>query len=185
MERPKHAHIAFVAVGSNIKPETNIPVALSLLRQHVNVVASSTFYLTRPVGPADQSAFINGVWQIETVLDPQNLTDILHQVERALGRIRTEDKFAPRPIDLDLILYGGFMGDLPGLHLPHPDLIRPFVYIPILELIGNVTDMQEAFQGPIIQYLSQRHIQISSDAPSPGKILGQITHNLKLLLLEK
>ncbi|MBN1818878.1 MAG: 2-amino-4-hydroxy-6-hydroxymethyldihydropteridine diphosphokinase [Sedimentisphaerales bacterium] len=185
MEQPKQDHIAFVAVGSNIEPEKNIPAALVLLQQKLHVVASSTFYLTRPLGPPSQPAFVNGIWQIETSLQPRKARDILRRVERSLGRIRTEDKYAPRTIDLDLILHGCFMGIFPDLNLPHPDLARPFVYVPILELIGNIPYRASLFKGPITQFLSQKGIEITSKALTPGKILEQLTHQLRTLLSEK
>ena len=127
---------AFVAVGSNRDPLNNIPRAFDLLRQTQQGVASSTFYQTEPIGPPGQPAFMNGVWLIQTTTPPLELQDQLHQIEAQLGRVRTTDKYAPRVIDLDLILYGQEQYHTQALALPHPDVSRPFVLNPILELIA-------------------------------------------------
>ena len=132
---------AFVAVGSNIDPQSNIPAALELLKQHVHITGSSTFYRTEPVGSADQPSFVNGVWRVETCLGPRQIRlQVLSRVERRLGRVRTEDKFAPRTIDLDLTLYECLQCDEPDLVLPHPDVSRPFVHVPLMELLEGLPD---------------------------------------------
>lgn len=131
---------AFIAVGSNINPETHIMAALDLLRKTVEVLASSSFYRTAPLKRRDQPMFHNGVWHIRTRRTPESLKfDLLRPVEEALGRHRSADRHAARPIDLDLILYGDLIIDLPGLRLPDPDILqRPFIAVPLLELSPDV-----------------------------------------------
>lgn len=132
---------AFIAVGSNIDPERNIGRALELLQQQVRVVASSTFYWTTPLGRTDQPRFLNGVWRVETGLSPGSLKfDVLRGIESKLGRVRTEDKYAPRPIDLDVILHGRLVLSGPDLQIPDPDIgCRPFIAVPLLELVPDLT----------------------------------------------
>jgi len=127
---------AFVAVGSNIEPLTNIPAALRFLMGQVEVTGTSTFYRTQPLGRANQPVFVNGVWRISTTLEPHALKYIvLRQLEEALGRVRTEDRYADRTIDLDLVLYGDVVSDEPGLVLPDPDILqRPFLAVALVEL---------------------------------------------------
>ena len=128
--------IAFIAVGSNIEPEKNIPSALAALAKQMRVTASSTFYRTEPVGPEGQPPFVNGVWRVATTLEPAHMRNaILGPIEFALGRRRTADRFAPRPIDLDLVLYDDRVVTDAELRLPHPDLVRPFVHGPVRELL--------------------------------------------------
>lgn len=126
----------FIAVGSNIEPEANVLAALELLQQHVRVIGVSTLYRTAPVGRPDQAAFINGVWRVATAMPPRTLKfDLLRAVEVQLGRVRTPDKYAPRTIDLDVVLYGSLVIDEPGLRIPDPDIrTRPFIAVPLLEL---------------------------------------------------
>ena len=126
----------YISVGSNIEPEENIPKALDKLKKYVRVVATSTFYRTRPIGRPEQAFFLNGVWLIETNKAPQELRfRVLRIIEEELGRIRTEDKYAPRTIDLDIILYGNAVIRGTELVIPDPDIRRRnFIAIPLLEL---------------------------------------------------
>src|SRR3990170_4754101 len=112
---------AFVAVGSNIDPETNVRRALLLLAREVRLLGISTFYQTKPIDRPDQPPFYNGVIEIETELPPGELKhSLLRRIERELGRVRTEDKHAPRAIDLDLLLYDDVTLEEEGLRLPDP-----------------------------------------------------------------
>jgi 2-amino-4-hydroxy-6-hydroxymethyldihydropteridine diphosphokinase len=130
--------VAFVAVGSNIEREKNILAALGALQENVRVVASSTFYRTEPIGRSGQPRFINGVWRIDTGLPPLDVRrQVLRLVEARLGRLRTQDKFGPRTIDLDLVLYNDVVVRQDDLTLPHPDIARPFVYSPVIELLSQ------------------------------------------------
>lgn len=127
---------AFIAVGSNIEPEQNLLTALDRLKAKVPVKAVSTVYRTEPVGRPEQPSFLNGVWKILTPLPPRALKfDVLRPLEAALGRVRSEDRYAPRTIDLDILLYGNAVIREPGLEIPDPDLCRrPFLAAGVLEL---------------------------------------------------
>ncbi|MBM3240842.1 2-amino-4-hydroxy-6-hydroxymethyldihydropteridine diphosphokinase [Candidatus Poribacteria bacterium] len=127
---------AYIAVGSNIEPEKNILNALGILKRYVRVKASSTFYRTMPLGRPEQAVFLNGVWHIETVKTARALKfDLLRRIEAELGRVRTDDKYAARTIDLDIAVYGDEVINEPDIHLPDPDIRhRPFIAIPLLEL---------------------------------------------------
>jgi 2-amino-4-hydroxy-6-hydroxymethyldihydropteridine diphosphokinase len=134
---------AYVAVGSNIQPQRNIPRALELLIDQVQVTASSTFYRSAATGPyppgKPPAAFANGVWQIRTHIGPRELKfNILRTIEGQLGRARDNDKFADRTIDLDLILYNRLTTDDGDLKIPDPGILRPFVAVPLLELAPDL-----------------------------------------------
>jgi dihydroneopterin aldolase/2-amino-4-hydroxy-6-hydroxymethyldihydropteridine diphosphokinase len=130
---------AFIAVGSNVAPEENIPEAFGQLRNHARVIACSTFYRTPPLNRPEQPAFINGVWEIETGLLPRAMKfDLLRPIEARLGRVRSKDKYAPRPIDLDILLYGAWVMDEEDLRIPDPDIYsRAFLAWPLYELAPN------------------------------------------------
>ena len=123
---------AYVGVGANLGDRRGtIEAAVALLE---GVVAVSELRETDPVGVIDQPAFLNGALAIETELSARELLDRLLDIERRLGRERRE-RWGPRTIDLDLLLYGGETIDEPGLTVPHPRLHeRSFALEPLAEL---------------------------------------------------
>ena len=126
---------AYVGLGSNLGDrEATLRRALELLAEHVDVTAVSTLRDTDPVGVVDQPRFLNGAASVETDLPPRELLGVLLGVERELGRERLE-RWGPRTIDLDLLLYGDEAVSEPGLRVPHPRLHeRRFVLEPLAEL---------------------------------------------------
>ena len=98
------------------------------------VLRVSSLYKTEPVGKTDQDPFINGVLMGETSLPPEELLDLLLEVERYFGRVRRE-RWGPRTLDLDLLDYSGRVMETPRLNLPHPRLHeRRFVLVPLVEI---------------------------------------------------
>jgi 2-amino-4-hydroxy-6-hydroxymethyldihydropteridine diphosphokinase len=130
----------FVAVGSNIDPQDSISSALLVLKTHVKIEAISNFYKTPAIGRPDQPDFLNGVIRIQTQLKPRELKfNVLRNIESFLGRVRSDDKYAPRIIDLDIILYGDLVIAEPDLRIPDPAIrAHHFVAIPLLELAPDL-----------------------------------------------
>jgi 2-amino-4-hydroxy-6-hydroxymethyldihydropteridine diphosphokinase len=128
---------AYVGLGANLGDrEGTIRRAVTLLGEAdgVDAVAVSTLRETEPWGPVAQPSFLNGVVALETELGPRALLDLLLGIERRLGRVRSE-RWGPRTIDLDLLLYGDTVVDEAGLTLPHPRLHeRRFALEPLAEL---------------------------------------------------
>ena len=124
--------IAYVGLGANLGDrDATIRAAVAELP---GVVAISPLRETDPVGVTDQPRFLNGVAALETELAPRELLDVLLAVERRLGRERRE-RWGPRTIDLDLLLYGDEVIDEDGLTVPHPRLReRRFVLEPLADL---------------------------------------------------
>ena len=124
--------VAYVGLGANLGDrEGTIRAAVAQLP---GVVAVSPLRETDPVGVTDQPQFLNGVAALETELTPRELLDVLLTVERRLGRERRE-RWGPRTIDLDLLLYGDEVIDEDGLTVPHPRLReRRFVLEPLADL---------------------------------------------------
>ena len=139
--------VAYVGLGANLGDrEATIRAAIAELP---GVVGVSTLRDTDPVGVTDQPRFLNGVAALETELRPQELLDLLLTVERRLGRERRE-RWGPRTIDLDLLLYGDEVIEEDGLTVPHPHLHeRRFVLEPLAEIaptlvipgLGGVEDL--------------------------------------------
>ncbi len=167
--------IAFIGVGSNVEPERNIVVALERLRDKTHVAGSSTFYRTEPFGRPDQPWFINGVWRIDTALAPTQIrSELLRPIEEALGRRRCDDKFAPRTIDLDLLLCDDLVSD----GLPHPDLARPFACIPLRELLDDAPDIEPGLRARMLALLPP----MRTDAQA-GEPLCAFTSQLRQILM--
>jgi 2-amino-4-hydroxy-6-hydroxymethyldihydropteridine diphosphokinase len=129
-----------ISIGSNIHAHSNIIIAMELIAGVVEVLDCSRFYITTPIGNTDQPDFINGACKIKTHISARELKyDFLREIEHILGRVRSEDKNAPRQIDLDIALYGDAVISEEGLVVPDPGLFKyPFVSIPVRELVGDI-----------------------------------------------
>lgn len=129
--------LAYIGLGANLgEPAAQLRRALAELAaiDEVEVLQVSSFYLNPPLGPPDQPWYVNAVAQVRTRLSPEELLRTLHRLETALGRVRGE-RWGPRVIDLDLLLYDGEVINTPGLILPHPEMHRrAFVLAPLAEI---------------------------------------------------
>ncbi|HYI73751.1 MAG TPA: 2-amino-4-hydroxy-6-hydroxymethyldihydropteridine diphosphokinase [Gaiellaceae bacterium] len=129
--------MAYVGLGANLGPrEITLLRAVDLIAatEGVDALEVSQLRETEPVGVADQPPFLNGAVRIETSLEPRALLDALLEIERSLGRVRGE-RWGPRTLDLDLLVYGSETVDEPGLRVPHPRLHeRRFALEPLAEL---------------------------------------------------
>ncbi|HEX6589852.1 MAG TPA: 2-amino-4-hydroxy-6-hydroxymethyldihydropteridine diphosphokinase [Longimicrobiales bacterium] len=129
------ARIVYLGLGSNQgEREAHLRDAVERLRAVVDVDAVSSVYETEPVGFRDQPDFLNIVVRAHTTLPPDELMQQLIAVERAMGRERTF-RNAPRGIDIDLLLHGDLVVDMPELVVPHPRMVeRAFTLLPLIEL---------------------------------------------------
>lgn len=129
---------AFVALGSNLaSPLRQAEQALAALDRlpDTRVIRRSSFYRTPPLGPAGQPDYLNAVVQLETALSPLALLHALQQIEQQQGRVRTAERWGPRTLDLDLLLYGEVIMQTPELTLPHYAMqTRAFVLLPLAEI---------------------------------------------------
>ena len=135
---------AYIGLGANLgERELNLRRAVELLGADpaIEVVGVSSLRETDPVGYVDQPRFLNGAVALETTLSARELLGRMLAIERELGRDRTsEERWGPRTIDLDLLLYGNERIDEPGLTLPHPRLTeRRFVLEPLAELDAELS----------------------------------------------
>jgi len=112
-----------VAAGSNVEPHANLRRALDALVRHYPGLVRSTAYRNRAVGFEGED-FINLVVGFDTDDDVHTVLEHLHEAEALCGRARNAPKWAPRSMDLDILLYGDRVCDEPGLVLPRPDLLR-------------------------------------------------------------
>ncbi len=131
---------AFIGIGSNIEPAKNVRAAIRSLAQQTRVGGISMVYCTDALDHPEQPPYYNCVVEIETETPPAEVQhDLLRPIETSLGRKRSEDKYAPRTIDLDLILYGDLAIDAEDIKLPDPDILeRPFLATPLFELAPDL-----------------------------------------------
>lgn len=94
-----------IGIGSNINAKENIPRVLSLLQQHFQVVQVSRMVQTKAIGLSDQPDYTNGAVRILTEMPMEELSRFLKQLEDLMGRDRTQPKFGPRNIDLDILIW--------------------------------------------------------------------------------
>ncbi len=111
---------AVIALGSNMGPSReNLDLAVALLREATELLSVSSYYRTKPVGGPEQPDYLNAVCVIESELSAMGLLQLLHGIEKSMGRERCE-RWGPRTIDLDLIQFGELLSKTAQLELPHP-----------------------------------------------------------------
>jgi 2-amino-4-hydroxy-6-hydroxymethyldihydropteridine diphosphokinase len=127
--------IFYLSLGSNVGDRRkHLREAFQRLEAAGQVVLVSSFYETEPVEFTDQEWFLNCVVALETTKTPEQLMTALLQIEREMGRRRTQNK-GPRNIDLDILLFGDLVVDAPELSIPHPTMhLRRFVLEPLAEI---------------------------------------------------
>jgi 2-amino-4-hydroxy-6-hydroxymethyldihydropteridine diphosphokinase len=141
--RSKHDGVrAYVAVGSNLGDRwSRLAAAVRALRaeERIAVLRASRVWDTAPVGPP-QPRFLNAALELETELDAPSLLAALRRVEAGAGRVRSGARWAPRTLDLDLLLFEDQVIRTPDLVVPHPGLVsRRFVLAPLAELCPEHT----------------------------------------------
>ncbi|MDQ2070852.1 2-amino-4-hydroxy-6-hydroxymethyldihydropteridine diphosphokinase [Natronospira bacteriovora] len=148
-------NVVYVGAGSNIDPERHIVLGLEALRQRFGPIRISPVYRSTPVG-FDGDDFINLVVRFHSDLEPASLNDALHEIEDACGRQRDGVRFAPRVLDLDLLMVGQRVtppGSQP--HLPRDEIIRyAFVLRPLAEL---APELQHPVEGLSMRALWNHH----------------------------
>ncbi|MDE2584459.1 MAG: 2-amino-4-hydroxy-6-hydroxymethyldihydropteridine diphosphokinase [Betaproteobacteria bacterium] len=134
-------HRAFVALGANLEdPAAQVRAALEALAAlpGVRLVRASSLYRTAPVGVTGQPDYINAVAEVSTDLPPGELLAALFRIEEQFGRER-HYRYAPRTLDLDLLLHDDLVLHTPDLTLPHPRLhLRAFVLVPLAEIAPDL-----------------------------------------------
>jgi 2-amino-4-hydroxy-6-hydroxymethyldihydropteridine diphosphokinase len=130
------AATVYLSLGANLGDRlANLRLALTRLQTLARLEEVSSLYETQPQGVSDQPLFLNALCRVSTGLEPQALLRFLKNVERETGRQPGGERWGPRPIDLDILLYDDRVLDAPELTVPHPRLAeRAFVLVPLCEL---------------------------------------------------
>ncbi|MEX0876008.1 MAG: 2-amino-4-hydroxy-6-hydroxymethyldihydropteridine diphosphokinase [Phycisphaerales bacterium] len=134
---------AYIAIGSNLGDRAeHIRAGLHAIAalEKTSIIAVSTVIETDPIGPAGQDPYLNAAAHVRTGLNPRALLDAVLAIESTRGRVRTqEERWGPRTLDLDILLYDNLILDEDGLCIPHPRLHqRPFVLIPLAEIAPDL-----------------------------------------------
>lgn len=133
----------YVGLGSNLAdPRGQIMHALTALDalDSTRLLAVSSLYRSRPLGPSDQPDYLNAVALLETGLEPEALLDRLQRIELEQGRVRKQERWGPRSLDLDILLFGNLLLRSPRLTVPHYDMHRrAFVLYPLAEVSPDLT----------------------------------------------
>jgi len=131
-------NLVYLGLGSNLSdPEQQIRKAIVQIANitEIKISAMSSLYFSRPMGPQDQPDYMNAVIEIKTTLKPIALLDKLQAIENNAGRIRKENRWGARILDIDMLLYNDESIDTERLTVPHYGLQeREFVLIPLAEI---------------------------------------------------
>lgn len=142
-----------IGLGSNMgNRENNIKTAIYELHKHVGISVDkiSSLYETKPVGMVDQPNFLNAVISIETILKPYDLLEICLYTESRMGRVRNQ-RWGPRNIDIDILIYHNHVTKGEALQIPHPRLHeRSFVLIPLQEIANDIIVYQGLNSGELL-----------------------------------
>jgi len=128
----------YLALGSNLAdPLHQVDAALAALDAipHTVRTQTSSLYRTPPYGPPDQPDYLNAVVELETALAAEALLDHTQRIELEHGRVRKAERWEPRTLDLDIMLFGNQILSTPRLTVPHYDMHnRAFMLVPLLEI---------------------------------------------------
>lgn len=130
--------VAYIAIGSNLaSPLEQVNAAIQALGEipQSRIVALSSFYRTPPLGPQDQPDYLNAAVALETSLSPDALLDHTQRIELQQGRVRKAERWGPRTLDLDIMLFGDAVINTERLTVPHYDMKnRGFMLWPLFEI---------------------------------------------------
>lgn len=134
--------LAYIAIGSNLaSPLEQVNAALQALGEipQNKIVAVSSFYRTPPLGPQDQPDYLNAAVVLETALDAETLLDNTQRIELQQGRVRKAERWGPRTLDLDIMLFGHETINTERLTVPHYDMKnRGFMLWPLFEVAPDL-----------------------------------------------
>lgn len=134
--------LAYIAIGSNLaSPLEQVNAAVQALGEipQSKIVAVSSFYRTPPLGPQDQPDYLNAAVALETALDAETLLDNTQRIELQQGRVRKAERWGPRTLDLDIMLFGHETINTERLTVPHYDMKnRGFMLWPLFEVAPDL-----------------------------------------------
>jgi 2-amino-4-hydroxy-6-hydroxymethyldihydropteridine diphosphokinase len=177
-------HRTYVGIGTNLGDRiANVEAATARLAHLGSLVRRSSYYRSQPVGKLDQPWFLNVAVMLETTLTPQKLLEGLHAIEEQMGRRRGE-RWGPRIIDLDLLLYDDLQLEGPQLTLPHPRFAeRAFVLVPLSEIDESFAPLRDALSeselAGVTRFERETVVTMGHETtPSPSERVRALAHFL-------
>lgn len=152
--------VVYIAIGSNLaSPLEQVNAAIQAIGEipDSRIVAVSSFYRTPPLGPQDQPDYLNAAVALDTALAPEELLNHTQRIELQQGRVRKAERWGPRTLDLDIMLFGDEVINTERLTVPHYDMKnRGFMLWPLVEIAPELL-----FPGntPLRTYLAQNYPQ--------------------------
>lgn len=150
--------LVYIALGSNLaSPLEQVQAAIRALGDipHSRVVNVSSFYRTPPLGPQDQPDYLNAAVALETTLAPDALLDHTQRIELQQGRVRKAERWGPRTLDLDIMLFGHKVINTERLTVPHYDMKnRGFMLWPLFEVAPDLTFPDGTSLNAVLQSLN-------------------------------
>lgn len=154
---------AYLALGSNLAdPLHQVQSALDALAglPQTSLLAISPFYRTPPYGPPDQPDYLNAAVLLDTELAPEALLDQTQRIELEQGRVRKDERWGPRTLDLDIMLFGDLTLETPRLTVPHYDMRhRAFMLVPLLSIAPDLVFPDGTPLKTLVAALDTRTIQ--------------------------
>lgn len=158
----------FIALGSNLnQPLAQVESAINSLKQlpQTHLVNCSPFYRTKPLGPQDQSDYLNAVVELNTQLLPEQLLNATQAIELHQGRIRKAHRWGPRTLDLDILLYGNQTVSTPRLTIPHYDMHnRGFMLYPLADIAPNLLFPDGTLLSDLIKRVEKQELVLWSES---------------------
>lgn len=169
-------NVAYLSLGSNIEPEANMVAAVKMLAQRTELVAVSSVWETQPVGMPNQPNFLNAAVIVNTALTAGQLkAQVLRPIEQKLGRVRQRNKNAPRPMDIDIMLFNREVLELGSRHIPDAEVLeRPFVALPLAEIAPDYVHPET---GQTLHSIAQKFTVTPQEMqlhPEMSDVIGQI-----------
>ncbi len=164
-ELRKDPVLAYIGIGSNLDdPRRQVELAITLLNElpGCHVLRQSSMYVSAPFGGVEQADFVNAVVELETAVPPAILLSSVKELELSRGRDPGAQRWGPRILDLDILLYGDQVVESADLQIPHPGIAeRNFVLLPLREIapdlvipgLGPVAGIAVDEQSPLISIL--------------------------------
>ena len=167
--------IVYIGLGSNLsEPIKQVQSAITEIEKiaQSRVVTVSSIYLSKPMGPQDQDDYINAVLALETPLSAIELLDALQAIENKAGRVRKENRWGARILDLDIILYSNDVIKSDRLVIPHYGMTeREFVLLPLAEIAPDL----HLPNGNSVKFLSQNIANNDITKLIPNEIMNRST----------
>ena len=155
--------IAYIGLGSNMEsPKQQIKSAIKSIAEipEIQILKASSLYKSKPVGPEGQNDYINAVIKIETEFMPLELLGCMQDIENQHGRVRIE-RWGPRTLDLDILMFGEKIIKDNKLTVPHPEIAnRSFVLVPLAEIDSNCLIPGKGPVANLLNVVDQKDLEI-------------------------